>query len=204
MQKIRLDNSTSGATSRGSTYKRSTQQGNPKVVARTVRPANVKKSSNSSSRGCSTTEKRNAYPYRRVYFEKNPGLAFGHFWRCSQCGRIIFSKKNVYVDHIIPLNKGGVNHHLNCVAICRTCNLKKSDKVDHRVAVGYASKALETTVLSGKKAVKFAGKSVFKSVLFAGKGFITGAKTLVSRGTSGIFILLAAALIIAYLINNFI
>lgn len=159
---------------------------------------------NSSTKKCSTTEKRNAYPYRRIYFEKNPGLFFGHLWFCSQCHRPIWSKHNVVVDHIVPLNKGGINHHLNCVAICNSCNLHKSDKVDYRVAVGFASKGVESTVLLAKQIAKTV---VVLGFTIVGKGIglvFKGAKSLVSQGITGVVLLLAIILAIAYCISTFV
>ena len=50
-----------------------------------------------------------------------------------QCGKPLFGKSNVVVDHIMPLKHGGVNRTFNCVAICEKCNAKKGAKVDHRV-----------------------------------------------------------------------
>lgn len=88
-------------------------------------------------------EYRQSYNYRAEYFKRNPGL-FGRVWFCSQCGKPLFGKKNVYVDHIIPLAKGGRNHVSNCTAICFKCNRDKSDKVDGRIARGYLFKFFES------------------------------------------------------------
>lgn len=79
--------------------------------------------------GMSTQEYRASFPYRKEYFKQNPGL-FNCIWFCSQCGKPLFGRKNVQVDHIVPLNKGGENAVRNCTAICRKCNAAKSDKDD--------------------------------------------------------------------------
>lgn len=92
--------------------------------------------------GMSTEEYRRSYPYRRKYFEKNPGL-FGCIWICSQCGKPLFGRKNVVVDHIMPLNKGGENNERNCTSICQKCNSSKSDVVDSRVLRGKIFKVFE-------------------------------------------------------------
>lgn len=160
--------------------------------------------SHSSTKKCSTTEKRNSYPYRRIYFEKNPGLIFGHLWFCSQCHKPIWSKHNVVVDHIIPLNKGGINHHLNCVAICNSCNLHKSDKVDYRVAVGFASKGLESVLQITKTVTKTA---VTLGFVLIGKGLHTIfkiAKSLISCGITGVLLLLFIIIAIAYCVYTFV
>ena len=84
-------------------------------------------------------QKRSSYPYRKKYFEKNPGL-LGFIWICSQCGKPLFGKSSVAVDHIIPLDKGGKNHVSNCTSICKHCNSSKGAKVDIRIVKGYFSK----------------------------------------------------------------
>lgn len=89
-----------------------------------------------------TQEYRASYDYRREYFKKNPGL-FGCIWFCSQCYRPLFGKNQVVVDHIRPLNKGGLNHVSNCTACCRKCNAAKSDIVDGRVLKGQIFKVFE-------------------------------------------------------------
>ena len=88
-------------------------------------------------------EYRRSYNYRAEYFKRNPGI-FGHIWFCSQCGKPLFGRKNVYIDHIVPLAKGGRNHVSNCTAICFKCNRDKSDKVDGRVFKGYLFKFFES------------------------------------------------------------
>lgn len=93
-------------------------------------------------RGMTTQEYRASYDYRREYFKRNPGL-FGCIWFCSQCYKPIFGKQNVVIDHIVPLNKGGLNHVSNCTACCRKCNAEKSDTVDGRVIKGKIFKVFE-------------------------------------------------------------
>ncbi len=97
-------------------------------------------------------EYRQSYNYRAEYFKRNPGI-FGCIWFCSQCYKPIIGKKNVYVDHIVPLAKGGVNRVSNCTAICRKCNLAKSDHVDGRVVKGAAFKFLESNVFRATRGV---------------------------------------------------
>lgn len=97
-----------------------------------------------------TQLKREAYDYRAAYFKQNPGL-FGCIWFCSQCYKPLFGKKNVVIDHIIPLAKGGINHVSNCTACCRKCNAKKSDKVDGRIVKGYAFKLIESNAFRAQR-----------------------------------------------------
>jgi len=46
--------------------------------------------------------------------------------RCNRCG----SEKDLTVDHIIPLAKGGSNDLSNFQTLCRRCNSRKSDRFD--------------------------------------------------------------------------
>ena len=123
-------------------------------------------------RGMSTQEYRRTYDYRRHYFEKNPG-AFGCVWFCSQCYKPLFGRKNVYVDHIVPLNKGGLNHVSNCTAICQSCNSSKSDIVDSRVIKGKIFKLFES---NASRMTRGAG-----AVVGVSAGLLAGTASLVTR-----------------------
>lgn len=49
--------------------------------------------------------------------------------KCLCCG----SEKNVAIDHIIPINKGGENKLENLQPLCKSCNSKKGVKIiDYR------------------------------------------------------------------------
>lgn len=56
-------------------------------------------------------------------------------WQCQMCGRKVTEKDNVnnddyaHLDHIIPLSKGGTHTLDNVQALCRKCNLIKSDNI---------------------------------------------------------------------------
>ncbi len=135
-----------------------------------------RQTSNEGHKTCSTTEKRNSYPYRKEYFKRNKGL-FGHIWFCSQCGKPLFGKSNIVVDHIMPLKHGGVNRTFNCVAICEKCNAKKGAKVDHRVLKGYIAKAFQSSLFFTQGAI---GKVIKLSA--KGAGYALSAPF---RGTTG-------------------
>lgn len=122
-------------------------------------------------------EYRQSYNYRSEYFKRNPGL-FGCVWFCSQCFKPLIGKKNVVIDHIIPLSKGGRNHVSNCTAICQTCNRNKSDKVDGRIVRGGLFKMFESTLFRSQRG---AGAAIGLTA-----GLTAGAVNGVSRAGTGI------------------
>jgi hypothetical protein len=46
--------------------------------------------------------------------------------RCKKCGSI----RNLTLDHIIPVSKGGGDTIENLQVLCRSCNSKKNDKIE--------------------------------------------------------------------------
>jgi 5-methylcytosine-specific restriction endonuclease McrA len=46
-------------------------------------------------------------------------------YKCGYCG----SSKDITMDHIIPLSKGGKTCFENCVVSCRKCNMQKGDSL---------------------------------------------------------------------------
>lgn len=49
-------------------------------------------------------------------------------WKCSYCGKVIYDKSEVTVDHIIPKSKGGTTTDDNLTICCKSCNGLKSSK----------------------------------------------------------------------------
>lgn len=47
---------------------------------------------------------------------------------CAICGKQIWNKKDLTLDHIKPLSKGGATILENCQLACRECNEKKGNK----------------------------------------------------------------------------
>lgn len=43
--------------------------------------------------------------------------------KCLKCG----SEVNLTIDHVMPISKGGDNHHSNLQCLCRSCNSIKSN-----------------------------------------------------------------------------
>ena len=113
----------------------------PKTTSK--KKSSGRRKSNSKKGMTYSQKKRASFNYRNEYFKKNPGI-YGNIWFCSQCGKILIGKKNVVIDHIVPLNSiAGVNRTFNTVAICQKCNSSKSDRVDYRVVKGYLAKIFE-------------------------------------------------------------
>lgn len=51
-------------------------------------------------------------------------------WKCFYCGCNL-TKGNRHLDHYIPLSKGGAHHVENLAPSCKSCNLRKHDKLPH-------------------------------------------------------------------------
>jgi hypothetical protein len=49
--------------------------------------------------------------------------------RCVWCD----SADNLHLDHAVPISRGGTNEISNLRILCRTCNLKKNNKMDHEL-----------------------------------------------------------------------
>lgn len=127
-------------------------------------------------KGCSTTEKREKFDYRKHYLEHNKGV-FGGNYICSQCGRII-SKEEMQVDHIVPLKKWyAPNAVINCCAICPKCNKEKSDKVGLCTLKGIMAKVAEEVIVFTQNVFNLGGKLILT-------GVSTGLRLLVSPLTS--------------------
>ncbi len=47
---------------------------------------------------------------------------------CAECGRIFLTREFLHIDHMIPMSKGGLTVQNNLQVLCRTCNMRKSDK----------------------------------------------------------------------------
>lgn len=96
--------------------------------------------------------------YRRQYLKHNKGFLGLYF--CAYCLKPV-TKKNMEVDHILPVSKSGINHRGNLVCSCSKCNRSKSDKIDHRVVQGFIYK-YGTAILA----------IIFAIVLWALKGML--------------------------------
>lgn len=75
-------------------------------------------------------------------------------WKCAYCGRVIYEKKHVTVDHIVPKSKGGKTNDDNLVICCESCNgLKSSKTKEHylRLLKSNSKKKAKSPNMYGKK-----------------------------------------------------
>lgn len=63
---------------------------------------------------------------RKTYYE---ALVRAYGAKCAYCGK----RKRLDIDHIHPVSKGGYTCFQNLQLLCRTCNLKKGDKLPHEI-----------------------------------------------------------------------
>lgn len=142
-------------------------------------------------------KKRDKMNYRYEYFKHNPGL-FGCIWSCAYCHRPIIGKKNVQVDHIMPLNNVlGRNAGYNLVAACPACNRRKSDKVDGRVIEGYVSKINEDIIALLPGILKVPYALISWVVLFIGSCIANTFGFFIGKTSAVIKIAVVAAVIVA-------
>ena len=71
--------------------------------------------------------KRVKFFRQKIYFSKATVKRRDNY-TCQYCGKAI-NKKNLTIDHIIPVSKGGETSYENCVAACYKCNNKKNNKL---------------------------------------------------------------------------
>ena len=50
-------------------------------------------------------------------------------YQCQYCADT-FSPKELTIDHILPISKGGKTNWENCTTACTTCNVKKGNKTN--------------------------------------------------------------------------
>jgi 5-methylcytosine-specific restriction endonuclease McrA len=61
---------------------------------------------------------------------------------CSYCG----SNKNLTIDHIIPISRGGKSTFENCITACKSCNNKKGDRTPSEANMYLTKKAYSPTI----------------------------------------------------------
>lgn len=76
-------------------------------------------------------------------------------YKCACCGKIFTDRRFLQIDHIKPLNNGGLTVPENLQVLCRSCNAKKSDKENF-------SSDTTTTTGGGNIYIKTVAKSIAK------------------------------------------
>lgn len=74
-------------------------------------------------------------PYRRAVPVTRRAVFGRDGHRCQYCGSTAES-----IDHVTPRSRGGDHSWENVVACCRTCNVKKADRLPHEAGFRLASK----------------------------------------------------------------
>lgn len=64
-------------------------------------------------------------------------------FKCAYCAT---RKERLSIDHIIPKSRGGKTTFENCVAACRTCNLKKGGRTPREAGMFLKVKAYQPTI----------------------------------------------------------
>ena len=86
--------------------------------------------------------------FKRKLWEANGG-------KCCYCGVSIGSHKDVNIDHMIAVSKGGNHHHTNLACACRYCNtLKGTESVRYLKLVIALDKSPLRKIISPSQAVK--------------------------------------------------
>ncbi len=49
-------------------------------------------------------------------------------FKCRMCGATADDGVTLHVDHILPVSRGGLTTHQNLQALCKSCNLGKSNR----------------------------------------------------------------------------
>jgi 5-methylcytosine-specific restriction endonuclease McrA len=77
-----------------------------------------------------------------VAFTKRNVLVRDGF-RCAYCGS---RKERLSIDHIIPRSRGGKTVFENCVAACKSCNLRKGGRTPSEAGMYLRTKAYQPTI----------------------------------------------------------
>jgi 5-methylcytosine-specific restriction endonuclease McrA len=93
----------------------------------------------------------------RVAFTKRNVLIRDRF-QCAYCGT---RKEKLSIDHIIPKSRGGSTTFENCVAACKTCNLKKGGRTPSEAKMYLNLKAFQPTISEFLR-IKFENLGVYE------------------------------------------
>ena len=65
-------------------------------------------------------------PHREVRFTRR-NIFFRDRNRCQYCGKV-FAQRDLNLDHVVPLSRGGRSEWINVVTACVPCNSKKGSR----------------------------------------------------------------------------
>jgi 5-methylcytosine-specific restriction endonuclease McrA len=83
---------------------------------------------------------RTIYRTKVPFSKKNVMIRDG--FTCQYCK----TTKELTIDHIIPVSRGGKTEFENCVAACKTCNGKKGDKLPSEARLYLKKKPVAPTI----------------------------------------------------------
>jgi len=72
-------------------------------------------------------------PSREVRFTRR-NIFYRDRNRCQYCGRV-FPQRELNLDHVVPLSRGGTSRWDNVVCACLGCNTRKSDRLPHEAGM---------------------------------------------------------------------
>lgn len=83
---------------------------------------------------------RTIYRTKVPFSKKNVMIRDG--FTCQYCGK----QKELTIDHVIPVSRGGKSTFENCVTACKNCNNKKSAKLPSEIQMYLKKKPVAPTI----------------------------------------------------------
>ena len=84
---------------------------------------------------------RGIYRNRVPFTKKN--VLIRDQYTCVYCHS---RKVRLTIDHVIPLSRGGRNNFENCVACCKTCNVRKGARTPHEAGMHLRRRPYQPTI----------------------------------------------------------
>jgi 5-methylcytosine-specific restriction endonuclease McrA len=73
-------------------------------------------------------------PHREVRFTRR-NIFYRDRSRCQYCGKI-FAQRDLNLDHVVPLSRGGRSEWTNVVTACLPCNSRKGNRLPDEAGMG--------------------------------------------------------------------
>lgn len=86
----------------------------------------------------------------RIPFSKKNVMIRDNY-TCQYCG----SKKELTIDHVIPVSRGGISNFENCVTACKSCNTKKGGRLPSEANMYLKKKPITPTIAEFTRAKAF-------------------------------------------------